>query len=784
MTEPARRVRSLTERPGRWLAGCAAVTLVLGLGLFRLELRTDGAALHPNGDPVVERTVADRRSFHESDQVLVLLTSRPGGAAVDSPAGLRLLKRLHHSLTHLAEARIGRVRSLASLPDLQPGTPLIRTPDFLDVIPDDPEAFATLRERIRSWAPARGLFLAPGGRAAAFYVSAARGAERSRLVTRLERWTETHDSEDFELRLTGPVTAEATLGTRVLQDLARLVPLMIVVMAGVLFACLRCVAGVLVPMAEVLMVLVCTLGAMGHFGVPVTLVTTILPVLLMTVAVADEIHLLERFGRHRRRLGEGGNEVGERTLRRRALEGALSEVARPIVLTSLTTAVGFLSFLSASMAPVRQFGLFTAFGVLVAMGLTFTFVPALMRVLPAAWLREVSFQPSAALLLPERWAIRRPRTALGVCTLLLAASVPGVVQLSVADSWMDNFDADSELLAAEAAFNARFWGSYRFDVVLRAPEALYFYRPEGLRLMADLTRLAEAGPHVGGVLSHLDIYQKAAEVTEGRGPVWELPTERLTRLMRRLYRVHQATDLDQLVLSDGSAARLRIFVRSADSTRARELGRYLRRRLPPRLDGSGVEAHFSGDLPVALSVVDAVVGNVLRSVGWTVGGVFVLLVLFFRSVRTAAVSVTPLVYGLCVLLGGLGFAGVPLGIATSLFTAVTLGVALDFAIHFSHTYRRQVASSLRPSAALEATFATAGRAIRWNAAVLGIGLSTLALSGLKPNRTLGLLLAAAMVLCYVTTVLTLPRLSIRRGDLSTRSESCEPAKGDLPCGVP
>lgn len=766
MPELAPRLRSVTERPGVWLAGCAVLTLVLGLGLLRLELRTDGAALYPTGEPVVERTAADRRAFHERDRVLVLLTSWPGGAAVDSPRGLRLVKRLHEELADLPRALVGRVRSLATLPDLQPDTPLLLTPDFLDVVPDDRRAFAALRERIRAWPLAQGLFLAPGGRAAAFYVSVARGADRERLVAELERWAEEHRDADFELRLTGPVTAEVTLGTKVLRDLAWLVPGMVAGMAVLLFVCLRSAAGVLVPMAELLMVLVWTLGAMGHLGVPVTLVTTVLPVLLMTVAVADEIHLLEHFRRHVRQLlqedGEGETVAADRSLRRRALESALSEIARPIVLTSLTTAAGFLSFLSASMAPVRHFGLFTAFGVLAAMALTFTFVPALVMALPAGWFRERSARPAATLPLPERWAVRHRRSGAVLALVLLAAGVPGWFRLAVEDSWVDNFDSESELIAAEAAFNAAFWGSYRFDVVLSAPRALTFHRSEGLRLMADLTRLAEEGPHVGGVLSHLDIYQKAARVTEGPGPVWELPAERLTRLVRLLSRVQQATDLDQLVLSDGSGARLRVFVRSADYTRARELESYFRRVLPPRLEGTGVEAHFSGDLPLARAVVDAVVGNVLRSVSWTVAGVFLLLWVFLRSVRAAGVTVAPLVCALPILLGGMGFAGVPLGIATSLFTAVTIGVAIDFAIHFTHAYRRHRSSnragSRGPSEALEATFASAGRAIRWNAAVLGIGLATLALSGLKPNRTLGLLLAAAMALCYATTVLLLPWL--------------------------
>ncbi len=772
-----RLVRSVLERPGVWLAACCALTAALCLGLPGLELRTDGAAIYPTGSPTIERTEADRRDFHEREQVIVLLTSRPGAPAFESVSGLRHLKGLHDSLSEVAGVQIGRLRSLASLLDPRPSIHLISTPRFLDEIPGDERDLASLIQRIDASPPARGLFLASSGKTAAFYVPVARGRSRSQLVADLEGWVEEHGTADFELRLSGPVTAEVTLGRTVLRDLARLVPLMVAVVAALLFLCLRSVAGVLVPMAEILMVLVWTLGAMGFCGVPVTLVTTVLPVLLMTVAVTDEIHLLERFREHLHRSGDRAKAAESRTLRRQAIECALGEVARPIVYTSLTTSIAFLSFLTAAMPPVRHFGLFTALGVLLAMLLSFTFVPALLLVLPAGWFREWNNRGNprapiarpASLVFHERLAARHGGAGVAIAVLLLVIAAPGLLRLSVQDSWVDNFDVDSGLLSAERVFNAELWGSYRFDVVLTAPEALYFHRPEGLRLVAELARLGEAGPHVGGVLSHLIAYQIVADVQEEGAPVWELPAERTWRIARLLYRVQRRIDLDQVLRSDGSQARLRIFVRSADYLRGRELQAYLERGLPSLLEGSGVRAHFSGDLPVAQAVVDAVVGNVLRSAGWTLAGVFLLLVVLSRSVRTAAVTITPLAAGIPIVLGFMGYAEVPLGIATSMFIAVTIGVAVDFAIHFSHAFSRHRRAGLGAERALEATLASAGRAIRWNTVILGIGLSVLALSGLKPNHSLGLLLAAAMATCYGTTLLLLPALLSRVARGTARS---------------
>ena len=118
----------------------------------------------------------------------------------------------------------------------------------------------------------------------------------------------------------------------------------------------------------------------------------------------------------------------------------------------------------------------------------------------------------------------------------------------------------------------------------------------------------------------------------------------------------------------------------------------------------------------------------------------------------------PLAAALPVLLGTMGYLGVSLGIATSMFSALALGVGVDFAVHFQHAYERSRARGLGHMESVDETLRTSGRAIRWNAAVLGLGFLVLTASSLKPNHSLGLLLAAAIATCYAMTLLLLPAL--------------------------
>jgi predicted RND superfamily exporter protein len=531
---------------------------------------------------------------------------------------------------------------------------------------------------------------------------------------------------------------------------------MVLLVGGILFLCLRSPGAVVVALSEVLVVLIWTLGAMGYAGAPVTLVTAVLPVLLMTVSVTDEIHLLDRF-RHHLAAARGGSISTGRAAARHAMESALRDVGEPIVLTSVTTSIAFISFITAVIDPVRHLGLFISLGVLLAMVLSFTFVPALVLLLPVSWLEEwrPRYRPVPA---HERLVARRPDASAALVVVLVLISLPGLARLSIQDSWVDNLDPDSAPVLAERDLDSRFWGSYRFDVVLSTERPAFFRQPEGLRLIEEIVPVAEAGPHVGGALSHLLAFEAVAGALEERGRLSELPPERVSYLAYLLDRIRYRIGLDQLMPYSGCFARVRLFVRDADYGRTQELESYLERELEPVLADQDVSSSFSGDLPVAGAVVHAIATNMLRSVGWTVAGVALLLWISLRSLAAAAVAIAPLLAGAPMLLGAMGYAGIPIGVATSMFLAVTIGVAIDYALHFCHAYRRERCAGMGAEAALDATLACAGRAIRWNAGTLSLGMLVLMLSSLAPNRSLGLLLAAAMTTCYLTTLTLLPLL--------------------------
>ena len=752
--------RRALARPFLLLAFMGLMTGGLGIGMFQLSVRTDGAALHPKGSPVVRRNTEDRAQFKEQDRLLLLLSAREGGPSLATQDGLLFLEEMHRKVARLPGVDGEKVRSLASLLAV-PDEPNLRClPTFLDYVPTSREAFESLLRRIDRFAPARGLFLSRDGSAAAIAIPLERDALRANVVHELEKWIGDRSQLPFRMRLTGPVVAETTLGAVVLMDLAWLVPLMVAALTLLLFLALRTAAGLAATLMEVLAVLIWIFGIMGFAGIPITLVTTILPVVLMTMAVTDEVHFLERFSAEFWKGNDGRSpepshhdRVGEAVL------ASLSSVGRPIVATSLTTAAGFLSFASATMAPIRQFGVLAAVGILLAMVFSFTFIPALLAVLPAGLFRRIDFGGAKVIRQPAGlggFILRRPRHGLVLVAALVLIGIAGFLRLRVQDSWVANFSPSSNLVSAERDFNAAFWGSYRFDVVLTAGNR-FFLTPQGIGLVHQLVQDLSSVPRVGGSLSHLVHFQRIAELQKKEKSIAAFSQAELDKVLQVAQFTWERMDLSHLVTREGDRVRIQLFIKSPDYRIGKSLAEAVRKRLEARLEAfPEVGYHFSGDLPLAVAVVAAIVKNQAASISLTLLGIGVLLGLYFGSFKMAMAAMLPVLVGAYYVLAAMGFFGIDFGIATSMFLTLSVGVGVDFSIHFIHAFRDYRQKGLEAQTSLRATISGTGRALRWNSLILVLGFLVLTLSALPPNRYLGLLLACAVAAAYLATLSLLP----------------------------
>lgn len=772
-------------RPRTALALILAAVLAMAPGLLRLELRTDGHALVPPDDPAIALDREARRAFGLRDPLLVVVeTSRPGG--IYDFGTLGRLERLTREIGALPGLRPGDVQSLATekAPRFAPGSyefqPLLAPPRT-------PRRMAEIREDVESIDILHGTLVSFDRRAAAVLVGVpgpsdpeGERVDRTAIYHRILETAQRHQVPGERIYVVGAPAAEALLGEHVLADLALMVPLALLVIGAVLWAACGRAWAALLGLAKVGAAQVFTLGLMGWCGQPIYLTSAMIPVLLTTIGLADEIHLLWRY-RHR-----PPGEPAADSVRR-----IVAELARPIVLTSLTTAAGFLSFLTSSIQPVSRFGLFTAVGVLFCMVWSLSATPALLALRPGA----IPAAARRARPLPLARVVdalgSRPRLALPALALATAALALGIPRLAVQDGWVDNFARSSPLREGSGRADRLFAGTHVLQAVVTfetSPADPSIPAARGPLLagsrVAAVGRFEEglrARPEVGGVFglaSHLSTtaYFWGGRREEARAivdnPAW------IYLHVRRIGNVRGEARRTELVDDGFRRTVVTVLLKGANFQRTQGVIDEIRRLERAELAPAGARVDLAGDLAVSQAMIPAIVRTQTGSLIGALAANLLILTLLFRSFRLGLICAAPTSLAVAWTFGLMGWLGIPLGVATSVFCAVTLGIGDDYCIHFLERFQTARAAGSSQPARVAASEAGPAILVDTLAVTLGFGLMTL--SRVPTNRWLGLLVlfglagACLLTLAGVGSVLGLrERQRSRRGlpDLSAAGEA-------------
>jgi predicted RND superfamily exporter protein len=734
----------------------AAMTLAWFIALPRLHLETDGRALFDPGHPALEFEKRIDRE-HATGDFVVVAVSTTGAHGVFTPAVLNGILRLTHRLQELPGAVGGEVRSLATVATpawTQQGLAL--SPPLTGEVRSQAEATA-VRAVVEADPLLPGVLVSKDRRGAAIYVPIEAGADRRRLIHSIRELAAEElggiafPGERPRAYVLGPAAAESLLGEHVLRDLAVLLPLALAVVVGLFWLWFRGTAMAVVGLGEALAVVTWSLGLLAATGGGVSLVTVVMPVILATYGMADTVHIAHRF-REKLSAGPGRRQP------RAAMEEALDEIFRPVVFTSLTTGLGFLAFATSPIPPLRDFGLFTAFGIFCSLGVSLLVIPSALLLAPGAGRLVRDLAPGVS---SVRWlqaavgAASRHRVA--VLTAFALASVLislGTLRLKVQDSWIHNFSPRSELVQADGWFNRNFLGSNVLRVVLDSGEPEAAHQPEFLReldrLQAHLARM----PEVGGSLSLADQLAGVGRAFEGSGRLpqsWHEVGEWML--------LHEIADgrggLARYVDPTGRTAVLWVFLNHADYRRsaavlaAVQSFRWQHGSSPP-------DVHFAGDAYLGFLLVDSIARAQRTSL---VGALVAILILVFwmqRSVTASVLAVLPVSLAVLWNFGFMGWVGLPLGVATSTFSAISIGMGVDFALHWLARERLALQSGASWEEAQSQTAASTGGAVLLQGVSLLLGFGILLLSSTPPNRHLGALMCVNILACVATTLFLLP----------------------------
>ncbi len=881
------------------LALAAVVTLAIAPGILRLEIRTDGHALVPTHAPEILRDQTIRAVFHVEDPIVVLIRcDHPDG--LFNVHALELVRGLTKRFQEIEEVNAWNVFSLATERGdrVKPGTLTFRR--FLEPLPRTRVELHRLRDDLRAIELYTGTLVSSDESATAILVGVPTGADRTALYRTIRGIIDAQGEIPEQIDVIGAPVAEALLGTHILEDLgvpsvvlghrtyshdqaggwtvpktlydlrvliARqvgLVPVALLVMAVVFLLSFRSLPAVAPPLIEVGACLMVVFGLMGFFRVPVYLTIAVLPIILTAIGVADEIHIFARYQEQLRARGDDGH-IG-------VLTDTMAEMWVPVVKTSITTAVAFLSFALSPIGPVRAFGVFTAVGIIFCMIWSLTVIPAMLALINPKHLlgRRSRLKAARAGLKPllARLAavVVRLRYAVVLVALAIVIAAPyGIRRITVQDSWIDGFAPGSEFYQATRFFNDQFLGTHlllvRVDTgqvkplsgelsagsvdhrelrlpadLVADPEVLvgqriylrrqdvpagaldprtgrpirggwasrieeatrqgdfivvnmsrkhgspkrslrltygdqlhYEIKPERLKRNETLRIIGEleafiATHHdeaVGGVLGPVSYLSTTEFMARGRKEgTRRLPDrfDRIEWIWGQYGRVRGEKRLRQVIDKDYSQAMVTVYMKNANFVDTARLIASIREYERTHLAPHGCSLEFAGDVAVSQTLIDAIVTTQVRSLIGSLVGIFVVTALLGQSIGWGVLCVLPCALAVLFNFAVMGWVGMPLGVATSMFAGMTLGIGVDYAIHLLERYRLTRSRGLDSKAALADAVTATGPAIFIDALAVALGFGVMMLSQVPANARLGGLVVLSIVSCFAATLLLLPAL--------------------------
>ena len=556
---------------------------------------------------------------------------------------------------------------------------------------------------------------------------------------------------DIDYYLTGDVVMHRAFSDVTKSDMETLTPIVFLIIVGATIILLRSILGTVAIVAVLVFVVNTTLGFAGWNGVVFSPTNAGVPIIVMVIAIADSIHVVTSVLLGMRR----GLD------RNAAIVESIRINAYPVFITSVTTAIGFLSLNASDSPPFHVLGNYVAFGVFCALIYSMTLLPALLSILP---LRAPRVQ-SAGTAFFDRFAdfvIARRTLLLGSVSLVIVVLIIGIPRIELSDNMAQYFDDRYEFRRDTDYVIENLTGLDKLEYSLSAGREGGITDPDYLRKVDAFAEWYRQQPEVTHVQAFSDIMKRLNKNMHGDDPAfYRLPEDPdLAAQYLLLYELSLpfGSDLNDRIDVAKSATRLVVTTKNAWSRDIRELDKRAQVWLSANAPAFVQEASGLSVVFAHLSLRN--INSMLRGTITAMVLISFILIWIFKSVRVGLLSLLPNFIPAIMSFGLWGYLVGHVGIASSVVIAVVFGIVVDDTVHFLSKYLKARREGLPAPEAVRSAFHMVGHALWTTTAVLSVGFLVFATSGFEVSWALGLLVTITIVFALVADFLLLPTLLI------------------------
>ena len=600
-----------------------------------------------------------------------------------------------------------------------------------------------------------GRFVSRDGRVAGLVVSVTLPEDRERgkeEVTDFLAATIASSREEnpaIEYHVTGELPLNRAMRDAINEETAILGPIAFGTMLLVALLLLRSIWGTLAIAVMLIAVMLSALGFTGWTGMKLFGESGAALFVLMAVTVAHSVHIIEGMAAG---LRQGMD-------RKQAAIHSTQVNAWPVFLTSLTTAIGFLSLNFAEMPPFKVMGNIVAFGVLCAFVYAVTLLPAILSIMPmrARPVREGRLDFFERI---GRFVVSYRTTLLWSFGILIIVLVAGISRIELKENWLELLDESYEFRRSTDFISENFTGVETYEYSLNSGREDGITDIEYLGQVDAFAEWYRAQPEVAHVFAISDVMKRLNMNLHGDDPdFYALPDDpdlAAQYLLLYEFSLPVGRDLNNLIDVERSSTRVTVVLKSLSTREKIDLDD--RAQAWFRENAPGLESRATGVAVVGANSIQRNINGMLVGTCVAMAIVSLLLLLIFRSVRLGLISLVPNFVPAAMAMGLWGYVVGEVGVAASVVTAIAFGIIVDDTIHFMTKYVNSRKNGLLPSESVQSAFRTVGKALFATTIVFALGFMVFGASGMATNQALGLLVGITVVVALVADFLFLPPL--------------------------
>jgi len=731
-----------------------------------LQLNNDPDIWAPQAHEFTRTTRELERVFGGRNITVIGIVARRGD--VYDPAVLQKIRNIQSGIEALPEAIKNNIVSFAArrVKDIRGNADGMTVREMLEPLPQTPQDLASLKQAIERNPMYINSLVSPDHRAAAviadFRVAGANAAYAP-LYEKIRQVVDRERDATVDIQLGGQPVHAANMELA-MQKMPIYFGIAFLIILTVQFVAFRSIQGMVLPMLTGILAVVWGLGLMALARLQLDALNTTTPILIMAVATGHAVQILKRYYEELARIVAAGTAPDLQAASRQAVCASLVPMA-PVMLTAgLIAATAFLSLCISDVRMIRNFGIFAGAGVLAALIIELTLIPALRAILPARLKQTLVREGRIDRILVHtgRW-LTTPALARKIITVALAVVVVvslGALRVTSDNSFKQYFPPGGTVLRDDAVLNRSFGGTDSIAFLIEGDRPDRIKDTRVLQAMAKLQVFLESQPHVGKTQSLADLIKRMNQAMHGEDPAFGVvpPSSDLISQYLLLYSSSgDPEDFDTLVDTNYQRAVVWTYLKTDSTVYAQELYRKSRAvidaEFPP-----GVTVRLGGSVPQTVASNEALVTAKITNIIQMAVIVFLFASLVFRSPVGGLLVVIPLVAIVLMNLGIMGWLGIPLDMGTASITTMVTGIGADYEIYMLYRLREEYARQGDLNRALQTSLLTSGKAVLFVALSIAGGYSALLISDFRFYPRLGSTMMITMVISALLSLVFLRAL--------------------------